>query len=599
MARAILCCVKPEDNEEKRILDLNPGDKVRLGRAHKNELPRVENGLFILRRPFISYNHAFIFHIDNEFYLEDLSTNGTYINGKQIDKGQRTPITTGDIVQLGKDKIDQHDNLPVVLFYIQLFLPGPENEEYLLKLENEYPSVINTYSNYPTFPLNLQYLYDATLKRFELLQHLNKFGEVEFNGLSSVKHMVDELSQHDLHTFCDLVTRKSMSCKDYYLAKICDEASHFILRIACCRNYPLRKWFIKQETKLLFIKWFYLNDFERKRLLYSEGLHYPKADDLEKKVLAKKSEGFLDVDKSYFKVPFSEASNLLRTKTAIIENGIIFVKTDQMVLTIMVKLDTTMDITMKHVKKRLHNIWDDKRIVSIINYVEKNIHFDRYSFSQRDANILPGHIQKLSAESFPLCMKLLQDQLAKDHHLRNGGRFQYSLFLKAIGLSLPNAMDFWRYHFTKKIPVSKFMKEYSYHIKHVYGVVGKMADYPPQNCAEIMKAVPGPLDYHGCPFNIFDKNRMRNILKRIDIKKTDINNILEVMEKGMPQMTCSKYFDTMHGTMSVKAIRHPNLYYEASRKIRIEYEKSSRNQFGLSNLSTLEKCGCASKSDAW
>lgn len=63
------------------------------------------------------------------------------------------------------------------------------------------------------------------------------------------------------------------------------------------------------------------------------------------------------------------------------------------------------------------------------------------------------------------------------------------------------------------------MKRYSYHIRHAYGVEGKMADYPPQNCTEIMKAAPGPLEYHGCPFTVLDEIRLKEALYRSGLKK--------------------------------------------------------------------------------
>lgn len=58
---------------------------------------------------------------------------------------------------------------------------------------------------------------------------------------------------------------------------------------------------------------------------------------------------------------------------------------------------------------------------------------------------------QLSKTSFPLCMKQLHSSLKTNHHLRHFGRQQFSLFLKGIGLSLEDALTFWRTEFTKKI----------------------------------------------------------------------------------------------------------------------------------------------------
>lgn len=53
-------------------------------------------------------------------------------------------------------------------------------------------------------------------------------------------------------------------------------------------------------------------------------------------------------------------------------------------------------------------------------------------------------IPALAEESFPLCMRTAQQRLQETHHMRHGGRMQYGLFLKGIGLSLQEALLFWR-----------------------------------------------------------------------------------------------------------------------------------------------------------
>ena len=48
-----------------------------------------------------------------------------------------------------------------------------------------------------------------------------------------------------------------------------------------------------------------------------------------------------------------------------------------------------------------------------------------------------------------MCMQELHQSLREHHHLRHWGRQQYGLFLKGIGLSLEEALKFWRSEFTK------------------------------------------------------------------------------------------------------------------------------------------------------
>lgn len=62
---------------------------------------------------------------------------------------------------------------------------------------------------------------------------------------------------------------------------------------------------------------------------------------------------------------------------------------------------------------------------------------------------------QLSKQSFPLCMRHLHETLRATHHLKHGGRIQYGLFIKGIGLSLEHSLKFWRDEFTKNIDVDK------------------------------------------------------------------------------------------------------------------------------------------------
>ena len=52
-------------------------------------------------------------------------------------------------------------------------------------------------------------------------------------------------------------------------------------------------------------------------------------------------------------------------------------------------------------------------------------------------------------------MQQLHLSMRQNHHLRHGGRQQYGLFLKGIGLSLDEAMKFWRNEFMKLIDGDK------------------------------------------------------------------------------------------------------------------------------------------------
>lgn len=52
-------------------------------------------------------------------------------------------------------------------------------------------------------------------------------------------------------------------------------------------------------------------------------------------------------------------------------------------------------------------------------------------------------------------MKRLHVNLRSEHHLKHQARQQYGLFLKGAGLSLEEALVFWKSEFTKKMDSDK------------------------------------------------------------------------------------------------------------------------------------------------
>ena len=82
--------LKPRHSIDTHIIKLSFGE-LSIGRAPNNDVQITD--------PTVSSHHARIFTYLNSSYIEDLqSRNGTFLNGKRIDKHVLRP---GDTVQLG------------------------------------------------------------------------------------------------------------------------------------------------------------------------------------------------------------------------------------------------------------------------------------------------------------------------------------------------------------------------------------------------------------------------------------------------------------------------------------------------------------------
>lgn len=104
-------------------------------------------------------------------------------------------------------------------------------------------------------------------------------------------------------------------------------------------------------------------------------------------------------------------------------------------------------------------------------------------------------------------MKNLYTALRNENHLKNDGRYQLAIFLKNIGLSTDDALEFWRREFTKKMNADDFETEYGYRLRHAFGEEGSRKEYNGWTCRTIIKKkLPGKGEYHGCPFKYFSNS---------------------------------------------------------------------------------------------
>ncbi|MCL4122387.1 UNVERIFIED_CONTAM: hypothetical protein GTU68_060364, partial [Idotea baltica] len=210
---------------------------------------------------------------------------------------------------------------------------------------------------------------------------------------------------------------------------------------------------------------------------------------------------------------------------------------------------------------------DDERLLRLLRDFDKRYTGSDYSQKKPGggmAQITPEMINQLSAKSFPLCMRQMQEALITSNHLKHGGRMQYGLFLKAAGLKLEDALRFWRSHFTKVMDPDKFDKEYAYNIRHNYGKEGKRTDYTPYSCMKIITSSVGAGDCHGCPFKHSDAAILKQKLSNYNIPQEVTNDIMDLVGKHHFQIACQRYFEAKHNSSMESGINHPNQYFEES-----------------------------------
>lgn len=105
-----------------------------------------------------------------------------------------------------------------------------------------------------------------------------------------------------------------------------------------------------------------------------------------------------------------------------------------------------------------------------------------YSYNAENGNgeiVTAAMVNDLVIRHAPACMRNLNSTLKTNKHLKHFGRQQYNLFLKGIGLSVEEALVYWRKAFSAMTD-DKFNKEHRYNIRHGYGLEGGRKNYAPK-----------------------------------------------------------------------------------------------------------------------
>merc|ERR1719290_247571 len=183
----------------------------------------------------------------------------------------------------------------------------------------------------------------------------------------------------------------------------------------------------------------------------------------------------------------------------------------------------------------------------MINNLDKRYTGEDYGSNKNSGRVMPQEVDQLSKRNFPLCMKSMQEVLTTTHHIKYKARLQYGLFLKGIGLTLEDALKFFRGEFTKKADtdIDKFEKEYAYGIRYNYGKEGKKKNWQPYDCMRIIMESVGAGESHGCPFRHHEGKILRKEVEKA-MKPADVEAIMKKVEEGHYQVACGMHFSALH-----------------------------------------------------
>ncbi|KAK0459647.1 eukaryotic and archaeal DNA primase, large subunit-domain-containing protein [Desarmillaria tabescens] len=461
-----------------------------------------------------------------------------------------------------------------------------------------YPHRLNFYDAPPLFDVTLEEFEGCALDRLRILAEIES-SAARNRSWEETKTVTTSqcLKYLPLNaTSAEKVDRDSERRKDHL--------GHFVLRLAFCRSEELRRRFVKAESTLFKIRYETDDSKERRNFLNSRDFRWIAVDDSEKAMYREQLKAAYQGLKSesdrqsafaadtFYKVKWTRVPDLIERRKVFLKGGWAYVPGRELASIVFQEFEVQLNKALNITAKSLPRLDEDTRLVPILNNLSQGFlagvasDWNGMSSEATGDGITADMIDDMAKKHFPLCMRVMHSNLMKDHHLKHFGRLNYGLFLKALGVTIEEAIIFWRKSFLGgKVTEDRFNKEYKYNIRHSYGLEGKRANYPAKNCMQLLQGN----DEYGCPYRYFAPDNLQTTLLAayapLGLKSTDLPEIMHTKKTEHFHVGCTRVFEITHGHCGIKkgegvgdgeSVTHPNQY--AARSIELEKSKVVKSE---------------------
>ncbi|XP_076245960.1 DNA primase large subunit [Calliopsis andreniformis] len=440
--------------------------------------------------------------------------------------------------------------------------------------KNTHSHTLQMYNEVPFGCIKLEEMQQWCINRFRVLKLVDRISMRSYKKSSKqcLAILSKKLENSGLHDFAKLISEhdNEFHGEIQQQLKRNDCMSHFILRSAFSFEHQKRVWFFRQEVKLFKWRISSLDIESIEAFNHINGLQYAIVPEEETQKLQedlKISCNLEDINNiKFYKVHFTTVNYLIAKRRIFLKDGIAYVPNTKISSLLLYEFKKILNKGFAYSRETASNVYDDERITNIFSMLSKFFNAQNFRYDSH-RQVFISELDELSKTSYPLCMRVLHEALKTNHHLTNGGRVQYCLFLKGIGLNANNALQFWKDEFTKKIDEITFQKKYRYGVRHLYGQEGKRAKYDPFSCSKIFNSTLGVRDNHGCPFKHMTHDVLRKTLSKCGLVQLDIESVMQSSKEGSYLDACRKYYEISHNCITEKIFEHPNDYFNQSRKI--------------------------------
>ncbi|SCV71677.1 BQ2448_3265 [Microbotryum intermedium] len=460
----------------------------------------------------------------------------------------------------------------------------------------KYPHRLNFYERPPLEEITIEQFEEWAIDRLRLLADIEA-AQARNKSHEDIRLLVLERSKAHLPLSSD-----SIKSADVETERKKDLYSHFVLRLAFCRSEELRQRFLRVETVLFKIRYESDDVEDRRRFIESLNFGWDVVGQEEKMSLGKElaASSWMKEDRvefeRFFKVDWTQVTDLVARRAVYLQAGKAYVPHREELSLVLAEFSARLSRGLEQTAKALPRLDEDSRLLPVLEHLSMGFEAgiaSEYTFTgvEDGETIRAEMVPALSQQSFPMCMRSLQETLKSSKHLKHEGRLQYNLFLKGIGLSVEEAIVFWRQSFSN-ITADKFKKDYQYNIRHGYGLEGSRKNYAPRSCSQIIMGVaPGPGQVHGCPFRHYDEaNLQAKLQSTYGLDAPDTREIMSSVKGKHYHVACTRLFEIQHSKYGVvkgdgigkgDSVDHPNKYFDRSRAL--VKEKTERDGMADSN----------------
>lgn len=257
-------------------------------------------------------------------------------------------------------------------------------------------------------------------------------------------------------------------------------------------------------------------------------------------------------------IPFEKAFEIFEPTELLIKNGKAYINYENIYQLACQTYRSTLQNKMK-----TFPIHDYQSLIDSLNEEFRKVDSPK-------GNLTLDNLFEKCEASFPPCMYRTFKSITSTNYATFKGRFELSLFMKALGMSYYQQFEFWKAAlFKSERDKWHFESQIVQLLKEIYGIDEAENEFSPHKCVTIINHDNPSHNrmIQGCPFACLSKADLKTFLKKMrrGVKHSDIDELAIDADKH-PQEACKLFFNKKFIDLPLNDIEMPPIYFNESEK---------------------------------